>query len=319
MLRPGMTCPHHFELYLRKPHSYKELPVRLAELAKLYRYEKSGELTGLMRVRSFTLADSHIICRPDQATDEIAGALDLIEYCATSFGLVKGEDYRYRLSLGDRSDEGKYFKDDAAWESVEDVLRQLLIERGEPYYEAAGEADFYGPKIDIQMKNVSGKEDTAFTVQYDFVMPKRFELSYTDENNKSQEAVVVHRSSIGAIERVMGFLIERYAGWFPLWLAPEQIRILTINDDVLQYVGKIKETLADVVLMKPLKYNELRMSVDSRSESLGKKIREATNDKIPVQIIVGPKDVEAGEVSLRLRNDEMKVKLEELADVIKEM
>lgn len=315
MLRP-MTCPHHFQLYLDKPRTYKELPMRIAELAKLYRYEQSGELSGLIRVRSFTLADSHIVCMPDQAAHEARGALDLIEYCATVFGLEKGKDYRYRLSLGDRSDEGKYYKDDEAWEKAESVLREVLASRNEPFYEAEGEAAFYGPKIDVQMKNVLGKEDTAFTVQYDFVMPKRFKLSYKDSENLDQEPVVIHRSSIGAIERVFAFLTEFYAGWFPLWLAPEQIRILTINDTVLDYVDEVKQILGDTVLMKPLKYNELRVSVDDRNESLGKKIREATSLKIPVQLIIGPKDKEAREVSVRTQAGEEKVALDKLAEHI---
>lgn len=318
MLRP-MTCPHHFQLYQDAPRTYKELPMRIAELAKLYRYEQSGELSGLMRVRSFTLADSHIVCMPDQAKSEAGGALDLIEYCATVFGLKKGQDYRYRLSLGDRSDEGKYYKDDLAWETAEAKLRELLVERNEPYYEAEGEAAFYGPKIDVQMKNVLGKEETAFTVQYDFVMPKRFKLSYKDSDNNDQEPVVIHRSSIGAIERVFAFLTEFYAGWFPFWLAPEQIRILTVNDTINDYVDEITSILSEVVLMKPLKYNEVRFTTDARNESLGKKIREATAMKIPVQLIVGPKDQEAREVSVRTKQGEEKVALDNLADYLREL
>lgn len=318
MLRP-MTCPHHFQLYLDQPRTYKELPMRIAELAKLYRYEQSGELTGLIRVRSFTLADSHIVCAPDQAKSEAAGALDLIEYCATVFGLEKGKDYRYRLSLGDRSDEGKYYKDDQAWDDAENVLRSVLQERNEPYYEAEGEAAFYGPKIDVQMKNVLGKEDTAFTVQYDFVMPKRFHLKYKDEQGNDKEPVVIHRSSIGAIERVFAFLTEFYAGWYPLWLAPEQVRILTINDTVSDYVDEIKGVLSETVLMKPLKYNELRFSVDDRNESLGKKIKEATSMKVPVQLIVGPKDKDAREVSVRLQDREEKVQLDHLGEFLRSL
>ena len=318
MLRP-MTCPHHFQLYLDQPRTYKELPMRIAELAKLYRYEQSGELTGLIRVRSFTLADSHIVCAPDQAKSEAAGALDLIEYCATVFGLEKGKDYRYRLSLGDRSDEGKYYKDDQAWDDAENVLRSVLQERNEPYYEAEGEAAFYGPKIDVQMKNVLGKEVTAFTVQYDFVMPKRFHLKYKDEQGNDKEPVVIHRSSIGAIERVFAFLTEFYAGWYPLWLAPEQVRILTINDTVSDYVDEIKGVLSETVLMKPLKYNELRFSVDDRNESLGKKIKEATSMKVPVQLIVGPKDKDAREVSVRLQDREEKVQLDHLGEFLRSL
>lgn len=316
MLRP-MTCPHHFQLYLDKPRTYKELPMRIAELAKLYRYEQSGELSGLIRVRSFTLADSHIICTPDQALEEAGGALDLIEYCATVFGLEKGKDYQYRLSLGDRSDDSKYYKDDTAWEEAETVLREVLTSRNEPFYEAEAEAAFYGPKIDVQMKNVLGKEDTAFTVQYDFVMPKRFRLSYKDQNSEEREAIVIHRSSIGAIERVFAFLTEFYAGWFPLWLAPEQVRILTINDTVLDYVKEIETVLQQTVFMEPLRYNELRFTRDDRNESLGKKIREATALKIPIQLIVGPKDKEAREVSVRTRTGEEKMPLDKLAEYIK--
>ena len=318
MLRP-MTCPHHFQLYLDQPRTYKELPMRIAELAKLYRYEQSGELTGLIRVRSFTLADSHIVCAPDQAKSEAAGALDLIEYCATVFGLEKGKDYRYRLSLGDRSDEGKYYKDDQAWDDAENVLRSVLQERNEPYYEAEGEAAFYGPKIDVQMKNVLGKEDTAFTVQYDFVMPKRFHLKYKDEQGNDKEPVVIHRSSIGAIERVFAFLTEFYAGWYPLWLAPEQVRILTINDTVSDYVDEIKGVLSETVLMKPLKYNELRFSVDDRNEKKKKKIKEATSMKVPVQLIVGPKDKDAREVSVRLQDREEKVQLDHLGEFLRSL
>lgn len=315
MLRP-MTCPHHFQIYKERPRTYKELPMRIAELGKLYRYEKSGELSGLTRVRSFTLADSHIICTKEQVTTEIEGALDLIEYCATVFGLKKGKDYLYRLSLGDRSDDGKYYKDDASWEHAEKILRDTLVKRDEPFYEAEGEAAFYGPKIDIQMKNTLGKEDTAFTVQYDFVMPKRFELTYIDEMNQEQEPVVVHRSSIGAVERIFAFLTEFYAGWFPFWLAPEQVRILTINDTVNDYVAKVKEVLESIVLMKPVKYNEVRYAVDDRNESLGRKIRDAVGMKIPVTLIIGPKDAEAGEVSVRLKDGEQKVALSKLNDFL---
>lgn len=318
MLRP-MTCPHHFQLYLDEPRTYKDLPMRIAELGKLYRYEKSGELAGLIRVRSFTLADSHIVCTQDQAAQEIAGALDLIEFCAQTFGLQKGKDYRYRLSLGDRADDSKYFKDDNAWDRAESTLRKLLKERNEPFYEQGGEAAFYGPKIDVQMKNISGKEDTAFTVQYDFVMPKRFALSYRDNEDKVQEPVVVHRSSIGAVERVLAFLIEFYSGWLPFWLAPEQVRILSINDSVKKYIREVQSVLDGMVLMKPVKYNEIRYSVDDRNESLGRKIRDAVDLKIPVLLIVGPKDVGNSEVSVRLHDKEVKVKLDKLKDFLQHL
>ncbi|MEM6998186.1 MAG: threonine--tRNA ligase [Patescibacteria group bacterium] len=296
MLRP-MTCPHHFEIYTQKPRSYRELPMRIAELAKLYRYEQSGELSGLMRVRSFTLADSHIICTPDQAAGEVAGALELIEHIAGVFGLNRGDDYRYRLSLGDRSDDSKYFKDDAAWNDAESKLRTVLSERGDDFFEAEAEAAFYGPKIDVQMKNVLGKEETAFTVQYDFVMPKRFGLRYIDEHNEENEAVVVHRSSIGAIERVMAFLIEHFAGKFPVWLAPEQIRVLTVSADdkqMLEYAREIKE--------KGQKLG-LRVGLDLEAESVGKKIRASVLDKVPYTVVVGEQEVDSGLLKPRIRDD----------------
>src|SRR6185312_8315271 len=190
MLRP-MTCPHHFQLYSHKPRSYRELPMRIAELAQLYRYEQSGELMGLIRTRSFCLADAHIICASEeQAMQEVSGALDLIEHANKVFGLELGKDYRYRLSLGDRSNTEKYYKNDDAWEKGEAMLRELMQKRGSDFEEAKNEAAFYGPKIDVQMKNVNGKEDTAFTVQYDFCMPDRFDLTYVNQEGQKQRAFV---------------------------------------------------------------------------------------------------------------------------------
>lgn len=292
MLRP-MTCPHHYQYYASKPRSYKELPFRIAELAKQFRYEKSGELTGLTRVRSFCLADAHIVCRSDQAIDEIMQALDLIEYAAKVLGLDTGR--RYRLSLGDRKDDKKYYKDDAAWDYAEDVLRQVLRQRDANFFEAANEAAFYGPKIDIQMKNFAGKEDTLFTVQYDFVAPKRFQLTYIDKDGKEKEPIVIHRSSIGAIERTMAFLIERYAGAFPVWLSPVQVMIVPISDQHLDYARKIESDLRE---------NDIRVQVDDRNERMNQKIREAQLEKIPYMLVVGDKEVENGTVSVRLRTGE---------------
>ena len=294
MLRP-MTCPHHFELYASKPRSYRELPFRIAELAKQFRYEKSGELTGLMRVRSFCLADSHIFCQPDQAEDEINGVLDLIEYVASVLGLNTGDNYRYRLSLGDRKDDSKYYKDDAAWDIAEDVLRKVLVERKANYFEATNEAPFYGPKIDIQMRNFAGKEDTAFTVQYDFVMPKRFKMSYIDKDQTEKEPIVIHRSSIGAIERTMAFLIEHYAGAFPVWLAPVQVMIIPVADRHLDYARKLEAELRS---------EGVRVKVDARSERMNLKIRQAQLDKVPYMLVVGDKEVADSIVSVRLRSGE---------------
>jgi len=295
MLRP-MACPHHFELYLSKPHSYRDLPMRIAELAKLYRYEQSGELTGLIRARAFCLADSHIICaNPEQAKSEVAGVLDLIDFVIQTFGLAKGGDYSYRLSLGDRNDDKKYFKNDEAWETAENKLREVLTERGDKFTEAVGEAAFYGPKIDVQMRNVMGKEDTAFTVQYDFVMPGRFALNYIDSDGQTKEGIVVHRSSIGALERIMAFLIEYYAGNFPVWLAPVQIKLLSVSDKHHDYCYKLAEEL------KALKF---RVEVDDGNETVGNKTRKAVNEKIPYILVIGDKEVDSQNLNIRDRGEQ---------------
>lgn len=316
MLRP-MTCPHHFELYLSKPRSYRELPMRIAELAKLYRYEQSGELSGLVRVRTFCLADAHIICAdPNQAAEEIQSALGLIEYVVGKFGLKKGEDFWYRLSLGSRADSTKYFKDDAAWDEAEGLLRKVLKKQGTRYYEAENEAAFYGPKIDIQMKDVRGKENTAFTVQYDFVMPKRFNLSYTAEDGKEKQAVVVHRSSIGAIERVIAFLIEHFAGAFPLWLAPVQVGIIPIAAPHSTFAQKTFDSL---------KKAGIRAQMFEVGDSLGKRIREAKMQKLPYIVIIGDKEKKAKKLTVEVRGKDKPIKatidsfLKKLEKEIKEM
>ena len=291
ILRP-MTCPHHYQIYLSRPRSYRELPFRLAELAKQFRYEKSGELTGLMRVRSFCLADSHIICAKEDAYKEINDVLDLIEYMSKIFGLKQGVDYRYRLSLGDRKDSKKYYKDDKSWNFAENVLRKVLESRRAPFFEAENEAAFYGPKIDIQMKNFAGKKDTAFTVQYDFVGPKRFELQFINSKSEKEEAVVIHRSSIGAIERIMAFLIEKYAGNFPVWLSPVQVAIIPISEKHDSYAKQIE---------RQLKERNIRVELKNQNETLGKKIREAETQKIPYLLVVGDKEISADAVSVRER------------------
>ena len=293
LLRP-MTCPHHFELYLRKPVSYRELPIRYAELASLYRYEQSGELAGLERVRTFCLADAHIICASEeQAVEEIGKALDLIEYVTSVFGLKLDIDYRYRLSLGDRTNAEKYYKNDEAWEKGEDLLRKLMRRRGSKFEEAKGEAAFYGPKIDIQMKNVNGKENTAFTVQYDFCMPERFDLSYIGEDGEKHRAFVVHRSSIGAIERILAFLIEKYGGAFPLWLSPIQVSVLPVSEKHNAYAKEVAHALKEA---------GIRVDVDAANESLGKKIRAAKMEKIPYLLVVGDKEVGAKTISVESRD-----------------
>lgn len=294
MLRP-MTCPHHFQIYADRPRSYRELPYRIAELAKLFRYEGSGELAGLVRVRSFCLADAHIICtNKDQAALEVGKALDLIEYISSVFGLELGKDYWYRLSLGDRSDDKKYYKNDQAWDEGEEMLRSVLQNRKGSFVEAAGEAAFYGPKIDIQMKDARGKENTAFTVQYDFCMPDRFNLTYIDADGKEKRPVVVHRSSIGAIERVMAFLIEHYAGAFPLWLAPVQITILPVGENHRDYAQKVCEQLSRA---------GIRAEVDASDESLGKRIRNTKTQKIPYFVVVGDKEVAENNLTVEGRQE----------------
>ena len=294
MLRP-MTCPHHFELFKSHPKSYRELPVRFAELAKLYRFEKSGELTGLMRVRSFCLADAHIIAQKSQATDEINGVLDLIDFIAQTFGLAPTVNYRYRLSLGNRSDDKKYFKDDASWDYAEGVLRDVLQKRNADFYEAPNEAAFYGPKIDVQMKNILGKEETAFTVQYDFVMPKRFHLEYITEKGEKEEPIVIHRSSVGAIERTIAFLIEFYGGAFPLWLAPVQVALIPIAD---------RHHNAAEEMAKILRVKKIRVTIDDKSESMQSKIRNNTLQKVPYLGIIGDREADSGGLSVRTRSGE---------------
>jgi threonyl-tRNA synthetase len=292
MLRP-MTCPHHFQLYTDRPRSYRELPMRIAELAKLYRYEGSGELSGLVRVRSFCLADAHIICADrDQAAEEVGAALDLIEHIASVFGLKLGEHYSYRLSLGDRKDDKKYYKNDGAWDEGEAMLRKVLVKRGGKFVEAIGEAAFYGPKIDIQMVDARGKENTAFTVQYDFCMPDRFNLTYIASDGTEKRPVVVHRSSIGAIERVIAFLIEHYKGAFPLWLAPVQVKVLPIGEKHITY--------AESVVAELLKTG-IRAELDRSDESLGKKVRNAKVEKAPYFLVIGDQEVAAQTVGVEQR------------------
>lgn len=310
MLRP-MTCPHHFELYLSKPRSYRELPMRIAEMAKLYRYENSGNLAGLVRVRSFCLADSHIICADkDQAKSEVRLALDLIEDVAKVFGLKKGDDFWYRLSLGDRKDDKKYYKDDSAWDEAEQVLREVLQSQDVKFYEAEDEAAFYGPKIDIQMKDVRGQENTAFTVQYDFVMPKRFNLVYTASDGTEKLATVIHRSSIGAIERIMAFLIEKYEGNFPLWLSPFQIKVLPVRENHNDYAREVFQKLKD---------EHFRVEIDLNDENLGSKVRSVKTEKLPYWIVIGDKEMESGKLTIENRNGEKsEMTLEEVISKLKE-
>lgn len=291
ILRP-MTCPHHFMFYKSQPHSYRDLPYRIAEIAHQYRYEKSGELSGLTRVRMFCLADAHIVSAKNQAKEVIREVLELIDFANQTFGMAKGQDYHYRLSLGNRLDNKKYYKDDAAWDYAEDILRQVLKETNAPFFEAKDEAAFYGPKIDIQVKKAGGKEETAFTVQYDFVMPERFDLTFTNKKGQDERPIVVHRSSIGCLERTIAFLIEKYKGAFPVWLSPLQVKIIPITDKQIEYAQKIGSILQE---------NNIRFQIDDKPETMQNKIRETTAEKIPYMLIVGQREAESTDMSVSLR------------------
>ena len=309
-LKP-MNCPHHTQIFASRPRSYKDMPIRFLETTTDYRDEKTGELGGLNRVRSLTQDDSHVFCRHDQIEAEINSLLASARELYDSIGMK----LRVRLSYRDEG-EG-YLGDISLWESAQQQLKAAVIANELDYFEQEGEAAFYGPKIDFMATDAIGREHQVATVQLDFVQPERFGLEYTDADSSAQRPVMIHCALLGSIERFLSVFIEHTAGWFPLWAAPEQIRILTINDTVLEYVEEIEAVLRDTVLMQPVKYNELRFTRDDRNESLGKKIREATTWKIPVQLIVGPKDKETREVSVRTQAGEEKVALDQLADYLR--
>jgi len=311
-LKP-MNCPHHTQIYASSPRSYKDMPVRFLETTTDYRDEKTGELGGLNRVRSLTQDDSHVFARPDQIEEEIHNLLASARELYEKIGMT----LRVRLSYRDESDG--YLGDPALWESAQAQLKAAVETLGLDFFEQEGEAAFYGPKIDFMATDAIGREHQVATVQLDFVQPQRFELSYTDQDGSAQQPIMIHCALLGSIERFLSVFIEHTGGWFPLWAAPEQVRILTINDTVLDYVAEISEVLNGTVLMEPVKFNELRFSVDDRNESLGKKIREATKEKIPVQLIVGQQDKDAREVSVRTQQGEQKVSLGELGDYLKSL
>ncbi len=309
-LKP-MNCPHHTQIYASSPRSYKDMPVRFLETTTDYRDEKTGELGGLNRVRSLTQDDSHVFARPDQIEQEINNLL------ASARELYSSIDMKLRVRLSYRDDSEGYLGDPALWETAQAQLKQAVIANELDYFEETGEAAFYGPKIDFMATDAIGREHQVATVQLDFVQPERFGLTYTDSEGNNAQPVMIHCALLGSIERFLSVFIEHTAGWFPFWAAPEQIRILTINDTVLEYVDEITAVLNDMVLMQPVRYNELRFTVDSRNESLGKKIREASKMKIPVQLIVGEKDKEAREVSVRTQQGEEKVAFDSLVEYLK--
>ncbi|OIO51258.1 MAG: threonine--tRNA ligase [Candidatus Portnoybacteria bacterium CG_4_8_14_3_um_filter_44_15] len=288
VLRP-MTCPHQFMIYASRPRSYRELPLRYAEIAKQYRKEQSGELSGLIRVMAFSLADAHIICRPDQVEEEFKGVLELIEYVMKTFGI---DDYWYRFSKWDPKDKKKYVNKPKEWKETQAQMKKILDKIKTKYAEAEGEAAFYGPKLDIQLRNVNGKEETAFTVQIDFDLPEKFDLTYIDEKGNKKRPMAIHRSSIGCLERTMAFLIEHYAGAFPVWLSPVQAQIIPISQKFNAYAEKVA---------KRLKEENIRTELNDSDETLGRKIRHGELQKIPYLLIVGEKEQKAKLVAVRDR------------------
>ena len=311
-LKP-MNCPHHTQIFASRPRSYRDMPVRYLETTTDYRDEKTGELGGLNRVRSLTQDDSHIFCRTDQIEGEINNLL------AAARELYGSIDMKLRVRLSYRDESDSYLGDLSLWDSAQNQLKSAVEKVGLDYFEQEGEAAFYGPKIDFMATDAIGREHQVATVQLDFVQPQRFGLEYADTDGNFTTPVMIHCALLGSIERFLSVFIEHTGGWFPFWAAPEQVRILTINDAVLEYVDKITTILSDITLMEPVRYNDVRFTIDSRNESLGKKIREATSMKVPVQLIVGPKDMEANEVSIRTQSGEEKISLEQLAEYIKSL
>lgn len=312
-LKP-MNCPHHAQIFASRPRTYRDMPVRYMEATTDYRDEKTGELGGLSRVRCLTQDDSHVFCRNEQIKGEVERLVGIVRELYSLVGMSK---LRARLSY--RNDEDKYLGDKELWKMAQEQIKQAAIDNNLEYFEAEGEAAFYGPKIDFMAEDAMGREHQLATIQLDFVQPERFGLTYVNEKGEKERPVMIHHATLGSIERFMSVFIEHTAGWFPFWCAPEQIRILTINDAVEDYVAKIEAILKDITLEAPLRHNDIRYRVDRRNESLGKKIREATKMKIPCILIVGPKDVEAETVSVRLHESEDTVKLADLAEYIKNL
>lgn len=311
-LKP-VNCPHHSQIYASQPRSYKDLPIKYLETTMVYRDERKGELGGLSRVRSITQDDSHVFATEDQI-GQVFG-----ELIASAQDLYERIGMKLHLRLSFRDDGDGYTGTPEMWEKAQNAIQAMADEHKIEYFIGIGEAAMYGPKMDFMATDALGREWQVATVQLDYATPTRFGLEYTDADGSKKTPVMIHCALVGSIERFMSVLIEHTAGWFPFWMAPEQLRILTVNDSVNEYVGKIKAELEGFELDIPIEHNKLRMTVDDRNESLGKKIREATKMKIPVVLIVGPKDVEAGEVSVRMRDSEQKVKLAELKDFLKNL
>jgi threonyl-tRNA synthetase len=288
-LRP-MTCPFQYYVYKASQKSYRDLPIRYGETSTLFRNEDSGEMHGLTRVRQFTISEGHLIVRPDQMVEEFKGCLDLIKYCLETLGIQ--EDMTYRLSKWDPNNKEKYIGTAEVWEEMQDSIRNMLVELGIPFTEADGEAAFYGPKVDIQTKNVYGKEDTIITVQWDSLIAEQFDMYYVDQNGEKVRPYIIHRTSVGCYERTLAMLIEKYAGLFPTWLCPEQVRVLPISEKYHDYANKVKAEL---------QANGVLATVDERAEKIGYKIREARLKRVPYMLVVGQKEEEEGLVSVRSR------------------
>ena len=288
-LRP-MTCPFQYYVYKASQKSYRDLPYRMGETSTLFRNEESGEMHGLTRVRQFTISEGHLICTPEQIKDEFKSCVALAKYCLTTLGLE--EDVTYRMSKWDPENKEKYIGTAEEWDVVQDAMREILDEIGIDYTEEAGEAAFYGPKLDIQAKNVYGKEDTMITIQLDMFLAERFDMYYIDQNGDKKRPYIIHRTSMGCYERTLAWLIEKYAGKFPTWLCPEQVRVLPISEKYGEYADKV---------LAELKKNGIDATVDNRSEKIGYKIREARLDKLPYMLVVGAKEEEEGKVSVRSR------------------
>ncbi|QDP40824.1 threonine--tRNA ligase [Radiobacillus deserti] len=287
VLRP-MNCPHHMMVYKNQLHSYRNLPVRIAELGTMHRHEMSGALAGLQRVRAMTLNDAHIFARPDQLKDEFIRVVELVQAVYKDFGI---DDYYFRLSYRDPEDKEKYVDNDEMWEKAQAMLKETMEDMSLDYVEAEGEAAFYGPKLDVQVKTALGKDETLSTVQLDFHLPERFELTYIGEDGKEHRPVVIHRGVVSTMERFVAFLIEEYKGAFPTWLAPVQARIIPVSADVhLDYAKKVEEKL---------RFQGVRVEVDERDEKIGYKIREAQTQKIPYALVVGDKEIENDAVNVR--------------------
>ena len=305
-LRP-MTCPFQYYVYKNTQKSYRDLPYRMGETSTLFRNEDSGEMHGLTRVRQFTISEGHNVIRPDQAEEELQSCLNLAIYVLETLGLR--DDITFRLSKWDKNNKEKYLGDEAYWEGTQAALRNILVEKGLPFTEADGEAAFYGPKIDIQAKNVYGKEDTMITIQLDAAIAENFDLYYIDQNGAKVRPYIVHRTSLGCYERTLAWLIEKYAGKFPTWLCPEQVRILPISDKYADYANSV---------LKELKRNGVDATVDTRTEKIGFKIRDARLSRLPYMLVVGEKEEAEGSVSVRSRfaGDEGSKKLSDFVDMI---